>query len=104
MAESTKYDLFLEELSGLEKQIYFFIQKGTEIIEANQGLNNRINLLERENESLKKKIAEIEAKVSRTLLNDQSLFGDQAFNTDEKEALKNKISELIAKIDYHLRS
>jgi hypothetical protein len=104
LAETTKYDLFLEELNSLEKQIYFFMQKEIEIVEANQGLNNRINLLERENDSLKKKIVEIESKVSRTLLNDQTLFGDQAFNTDEKEALKNKISELIAKIDYHLRS
>ncbi|MFA7422073.1 MAG: hypothetical protein WCZ90_20480 [Melioribacteraceae bacterium] len=104
MSDISKYDLFLEELSALEKQIYFHIQKSTELAETNQALNNRITLLERENESLKKKIVEIESKVSRTLLNDQNIFGDEAFNVEEKEALKSKISELIARIDYHLRS
>ncbi|MDP3581572.1 MAG: hypothetical protein Q8S39_06525, partial [Ignavibacteria bacterium] len=63
MSETSKYDLFLDELSALEKQIYIYIQRGTELSETNQGLNNRIALLERENESLKKKIVEIESKV-----------------------------------------
>lgn len=103
MPETSKYDLFLDELGSLEKQMYFFIQKGSELAETNQGLNNRITLLERENEALRKKIIEIESKVSKTLLNDQNLF-DTSFNIEEKEALRNKISELIAKIDYHLRS
>jgi len=104
LSETSKYDLFLDELSALEKQIYYYIQKATELAETNQGLSNRITLLERENDVLKKKIVDIETKVSRTLLNDQNLFGDEAFNIEEKEALKHKISELIAKIDYHLRS
>jgi len=54
LPETTKYDLFLEELNTLEKQIYYFIQKGSELIEANQALNNRINILEKENDTLKK--------------------------------------------------
>jgi hypothetical protein len=103
LSESSKYDLFLEELGSLEKQIYYFIQKGTELAETNQGLNNRITLLERENEALKKKLVEIESKVSKNLMNDQNMF-DSSFNIEEKEALKNKITEMIAKIDYHLRS
>ena len=103
MSETSKYDLFLEELGSLEKQIYYFIQKGTELAESNQGLNNRITLLERENEALKKKLAELEAKVSKNLMNEQNLF-DSSFNIEEKEALKSKITEMIAKIDYHLRS
>ena len=104
MAETTKYDLFIDELNTLEKQIYYFIQKGTEILESNQALNNRITLLERENDALKKKISEIESKVSRSFVNSENLFGNESFNLEEKEALKNKISELIARIDYHLRS
>ena len=103
MPETSKYDLFLDELGALEKQMYYFIQKGTELAESNQGLNNRITLLERENEALKKKIVEIESKMSKTLLNEQNFF-DSSFNIEEKEALKNKISEMVAKIDYHLRS
>jgi hypothetical protein len=103
LSETSKYDLFLEELGSLEKQIYYFIQKGTEVAETNQGLNNRITLLERENEALKKKLIEIESKVSKNLMNDQNMF-DSSFNIEEKEALKSKITEMIAKIDYHLRS
>lgn len=104
MAELSKYDMFLEELSALEKEIYYFIQKGSELIEANQALSNRINQLEKENEALKKRLSEIESKISRTMYNEENLFGAERFNKEEREALKNKISELIARIDYHLRS
>lgn len=104
MSEISKYDLFVEELNTLEKQIYYFLQKGTDLQEANQALNNRITLLERENDSLKKKIIDIESKVSKSLFNGESFIGGENFNIEEKEALKNKINELIAKIDYHLRS
>jgi hypothetical protein len=105
VAESTKYDLFLEELNTLEKQIYYFMQKSSEVLEANQALNNRIILLERENDALKKRINEIEGKLSKSLLlNEENLFGADSLNLEEREALKSKISELIARIDYHLRS
>jgi hypothetical protein len=104
LSEISKYDLFIDELNALEKQIYYFLQKGSDLQEANQALNNRIILLERENDTLKKKISEMDAKVSKSLFNGENIFGGENFNLEEKEALKNKISELIAKIDYHLRS
>lgn len=104
MGEISKYDLFLDELNSLEKQIYYFIQKGSELLEANKALNNRIVLLEKENEILKKKISEIELKVNKTLFNEGNLFGSESIKLEDREALKTKISELIAKIDYHLRS
>ncbi|NMB83650.1 MAG: hypothetical protein GYA14_17720 [Ignavibacteria bacterium] len=104
MGEGSKYDLFLDELNALEKQIYYFIQKGSELLEANKALNSRINSLEKENEILKKKISEIELKVNKTLFNEGNLFGSESIKLEEREALKSKIGELIAKIDYHLRS
>lgn len=104
MPESSKYDMFLDELNALEKQIYYFIQKGSELLEANEALSNRLTLLERENENLKKKITEIESKVSKSLLNEEKFFGNGNLNLEEKETLKNKINDLIARIDYHLRS
>ena len=55
MAESSKYDIFIDELNALEKQIYFFLQKGDELSDANQALENRIVILEKEN-NLKVKI------------------------------------------------
>lgn len=103
MAETSKYDIFLDELNSLEKQIYIFIQKADELEEKNQGLSNRITLLERENNELKKKLVEIESKLSRTFIGNEDLFKD-SFNFEDKDAVKKKITELIAKIDYHLRS
>ncbi len=104
MAEVTKYDIFLDELNALEKEIYYFIQKGKELLEANQALNNRINQLEKENELLKKRLSEIESKLSKSFFNEESLFGVENISYNERESLKNKVSELIARIDYHLRS
>lgn len=104
MAEVSKYDMFIDELNALEKQIYYYVQKGSELIEANKALSNRINQLEKENEILKKRIAEIESKISQSNFDEESLFGTENFKLEDREALKNKISELIAKIDYHLRS
>ncbi len=104
MGEGSKYDLFIDELNALEKQIYYFIQKGSELMEANSALNNKIIQLEKENDILKKKISEIELKVNKTLFNEGNLFGSETIKLEEREVLKNKISELIARIDYHLRS
>jgi predicted nucleic acid-binding Zn-ribbon protein len=104
LAETSKYDLFIDELNTLEKQIYYFIQKGSELFDSNEALNNRITLLERENDLLKKKVNEIETKISKTLLKEDNIFGNGSLNSEEKDALKIKLGELIAKIDYHLRS
>lgn len=104
MAETTKYDLFIDELNTLEKQIYYFIQKGSELIEANGALNSRITQLEKENDSLKKRISEIEMKLSKSVLNPNGVFGADSINEEDREALKSKINDLIARIDYHLRS
>ncbi len=104
MAESSKYDLFLDELNALEKQVYYFIQKGSELVDANEALSKKIAKLENENTSLKKKLNEIEAKLSKTFFNESNLFGDEPIKLEEREALKNKLNELIARLDYHLRS
>jgi hypothetical protein len=104
LPESSKYDMFLDELNALEKQIYYFIQKGSELLEANQALSNRLTLLERENENLKKKMTEVESKVSKSIFNEENFLGNGNLNLEDKEALKSKINDLIAKIDYHLRS
>ena len=104
LAETTKYDLFLDELNALEKQVYYFIQKGLELSEANEALSKKISKLESENTSLKKKLNDLEEKVSNSFFNDTNLFGDEPVKSEDKEVLKNKLDELIARLDYHLRS
>ncbi len=102
MPDLNKYDMFLHELGSLEKEIYYFLQKGQELVEANRSLNERINLLERENSELKKKISDIESRLSRFSERGTQLI--HSGNKEEREVLKSKISELIEMIDYHLRS
>lgn len=104
MAETSKYDFFIDEINALEKQIYYFIQKGDELLDANEDLSKKITNLEQENEALKKRITDIETKLSKTILNEENLFDSDSLNLEEREVLRNKISELINKIDYHLRS
>lgn len=104
MPESSKYDFFMDELSSLEKQIYKFLQKNSDITEENKALQKRIKQLEKENEVLKLKVDDIEVKLNNAFIDtENSQFGG-LFNDEEKTQLKNKINDLITKIDFHLRS
>lgn len=105
MAESSKYEAFLDEINSLEKQIYFLVQKGNELIAKNSSLEKKTKQLEKENEVLRLKIEEIEKKFTGNVTNfDSELF--ETFNKpiDDKENLKKKINELIVKIDRQLSS
>ncbi|MFA3782088.1 hypothetical protein ABRY23_03370 [Melioribacteraceae bacterium 4301-Me] len=104
LSENSKYDLFLEELNALEKQVYYFIQKGIELSEFNEALEKKIAKLEAENTSLKKKLNEIEEKLSKPFFDESSSLGDEFVKAEGKEKLKKKIDELIARLDFHLRS
>ncbi len=104
MPDSSKYDLFMDELSSLEKQVYKFLQKTNDVNEENKTLQKRIKQLEKENEVLKLKVDDVEAKLNNAFVDlENSQFGN-LFNDDEKLELKNKINDLITKIDFHLRS
>ena len=104
MAESSKYDIFMDELNSLEKEIYLFVQKSQEIMEANKKLDKKVDQLEKENEVLKLKVGEIESKLNSASFIEKNIFEDGSTNWEDSESLKSKISELISKIDYHLRS
>ena len=105
MADSSKYDAFLEEINSLEKQVYFLVQKGNELIAKNSTLEKKTKQLEKENEVLRLKIDEIEKKLSGNVTNfDSELFGTFNGPLDDKESLKKKINELIVKIDRQLSS
>ncbi len=102
MAESSKYDLFFDELTTLEKQIYAFAQKCDDLIDENSELRSRIDTINEENKILKQKIRDLEQRFSEKS-NSQDLFGN-ALNSEEKENIKSKLNEMISKIDNHLRS
>lgn len=104
MPESSKYDFFMDELSLLEKQVYKFLQRSTDVTEENKNLHKRIKQLEKENEVLKLKVDDIETKLNNAFIDTENSQFSGLFNEDEKLELKSKISELITRIDIHLRS
>jgi len=104
LADKNKYDLFLEEISNLEKQIYLFAQKSDELVEQVEMLSKKVIELEKENSVLKQKLNDFEQRVSNPFKEDD-LFGSlESLNLEERNNLKIKINDLISKIDNHLRS
>lgn len=93
--------MFLKELHSLEKSLYAYVQK-TELFETEKSiLNQRIDELEAENETLKKKLSDLQ---NNGFTSNSDFDYGSAFEIENSEALKGKIMELVGKIDYHLRS
>lgn len=104
MTDKNKYDLFLEEISSLEKLIYLFAQKSDDLAVENDSLLKRINELEKENSILKQKINDFELKLAHPFAEDDLFANLGSINSEDRDVLKNKINDLIKKIDSHLRS
>ena len=104
MPESSKYDFFMDELSSLEKQIYKSLQRNNDVNEENKALLKKLKQLEKENEVLKLKVDDIEAKLNNTFIDNENSPFSGLLDENEKEELKTRINDLITKIDFHLRS
>lgn len=104
MPDSSKYDFFMDELSSFEKQVYKHLQKSSDITEENKTLHKKLKQLEKENEVLKLKVDDIEAKLNNAFIDTESSKINELFDEDERERIKRRINELISKIDIHLRS
>jgi len=103
LPEASKYDLFIDELNALEKQVHYFIQSRRELEEANFALKEKYNKIENENLVLTEKLKDLEKRLSDPLVKGVRELKDSV-KAEGKEDLKNKIDELIEIIDYHLRS
>jgi predicted nucleic acid-binding Zn-ribbon protein len=105
LADSSKYEAFLNEINSLEKQVYLLVQKGNELFAKNSSLEKKTKQLEKENEVLRSKIEEIEKKLSGNVTNfETELFNSFSVPYEDKDNLKKKINELIVKIDRQLSS
>ena len=104
MNDNSKYDFFMNELVSLEKVLYSYVQKNQETSDRNLILEKKIKNLEKENESYKLKLNDLETKLNNTAFNLSQIFDNDFKNTEDKESLKNKIDDLLKIIDYHLRS
>lgn len=104
MSDSSKYNIFLEELSSLEKQIYVFQQKFEETLEQKLALEKKVKQLEQERDVLNLKYEELETELNN--FKSEGFEFPKTGNIDPKdrEQLKLKIGDLINKIDHHLRT
>lgn len=103
MSDSSKYDLFMDEIVSLEKMVQKFVSDNIAIEEDKVGLQNKVNSLQKENEVLVLKIKELEKKINQTE-EVKSVSGKTNLDISERENLKNQIDDLITRIDYHIRS
>lgn len=103
MSDTSKYDLFMEEIVSLEKMVQKFVVENEEIENEKTTLESKVDNLEQENEVLVLKIKELEKKLNNA---ENKKVPESKSNLDfsERENLKNQIDDLISKIDYHIRS
>lgn len=103
MSETSKYDLFMNEIVSLEKMIQKFVSEKLELEEENSSLENQVSNLEKENDVLVSKIKDLEKKLNSVAEN-SAVKGKTKLDLSERENLKNQIDDLITRIDYHIRS
>lgn len=103
MGERTKYDLFMEELTSLEKQVYFLVQKNRELADNIIEFSKTNKNLEKENEVLKLKIEELETKSAKSSSHNTERNNKEDF-VFNKDLMKKQIEDLVNKIDFHLSS
>ena len=103
MADTSKYDLFLNEIGSLEKAVQKFVSNNVELEEEKLSLITRVNKLQKENEILVLKIKDLEKQIS-VAEDVKTSAGKTNLDLTERENLKNQIDDLISRIDYHIRS
>ncbi len=103
MADTSKYDLFLNEIVSLEKAVQKFVSNNVELEEEKLSLVNRVNKLQKENEILVLKIKDLEKQIN-VAEDEKTSVGKTNLDLTERENLKNQIDDLISRIDYHIRS
>lgn len=104
MNESLKYEVILEELNVLEKQLSALYKK-------NKELTFRLETMEKSNREVSQINAELNAKVGDLELKIEALKKEKEFlsrtgvqNVKDRENLKIQINELVGRIDRHLSS
>lgn len=105
MAELSKFDIIVEELNALERQIGGVSKRNTEIIVKFDTLEKANKHLINENSNLNMKISELERRIESLLKERDTLVKEHnVSNIKEKETLKIQIDGLINRINHHLRS
>jgi chromosome segregation ATPase len=102
LADLTKQDILLNDISQVETQVSILKNRFREALERNRELQGYLDELKKENIELKQKISELEEDLNQ--FKDQDLNSFSSLNLKEKEAVKIKLQHLLSRIDYHLSS
>lgn len=103
MAETSKYDILLSELSSIEGLISTILDKYRDTYERNIELEMKILEVTHENEILLNQLSKIEeGALEKKEAMDSDLFN--SLTLKERESLKVKLQSLISRIDYHISS
>lgn len=101
MADLTKYEILISELSSIEAQLSTLIHKNQDLVEQNAELQGQLIQLKNENTYLTQKLSSIEKETSsQNNEGEVNLFN--SLNLKERENLKVRLQNLISKIEYHL--
>ena len=101
MADLSKIDILLDDLTSIESQIAFLKKKYENLLEENTELKNQLKLLRKENVELSEKIDNLGNELEDIHDSTESRIFD-SLNTKDRDELKLKLKELISKINYHL--
>ncbi|MEE9431315.1 MAG: hypothetical protein V3V16_09765 [Melioribacteraceae bacterium] len=104
MGDTSKYDLFLQEIVSLEKIVHNYVGTNKELLEIKKISEERIDQLQSENKVLVNKIKELERKSNSVEENIATTLSKKKLDVNERENLKSQIDDLIEKIDYHIHS
>ncbi len=104
MGDTSKYDLFLQEIVSLEKIVHNYVGTNKELLEIKKISEERIDQLQSENKVLVNKIKELERKSNSVEENITATLSKKKLDVNERENLKSQIDDLIEKIDYHIHS
>jgi hypothetical protein len=112
VAEISKYEILLNELSTMESQVLVLTNKWKDTAMRNQELEEIVIKIKKENAEQLLRISKLEnelEKLAKDKENTLDLQGEagitglfNSLNPKEREHLKVKLQNLISRIDYHL--
>lgn len=104
MADYSKFDNLLGELTGIETQVSALRERNSDLTAEKKHMQEQIDDLKKENDYLRQQVAVLSKEVDSLKDKDGSGATVLALNQEERDLLKGKINQLISRIDLHLNS
>jgi dynactin complex subunit len=104
VSDTSKFDLFMDEIVSLEKMVQKFVADNQEMETNKSALSKKVDKLIQENEILVSKIKDLEKKIDHVDVDSGSVKSKTNLDLTEREDLKSQIDDLISRIDFHIRS